>query len=190
MQMKTTLLGLVCLGLLGGPIIAAADTIYDWTWTTTGIGPSAFGTLDVNGAGQAVSGSGTVTGGGLSGAEHFTLLTSGPNPYTIPSGAGFNWDTTVNSSSPYLTSTGGLLFLGPAPENAGFNPYSVTPTGWDAYLAGTGLPGAGGYPGTVYSGTFTLTAVPLPAALPLLLSGVAALGALGRRRKSAKLALA
>jgi hypothetical protein len=190
MKMKTTLLGLVCLALLGGPTIAAADIIYDWTWTTTGTGPSALGTLDVNGSGQAVSGSGTVAGGGLLVPESFTLLTSGAQPYFLPNGSGFNWDTTVNSSSPYLT-TAGLLFLSSGLDK-GFNPYSGGTSGWQVFMSGTGLPNGGVDGGTVYDGTFTLTAepVPRPAALPLLLSGLAALGAMGRRRKLAKLALA
>jgi hypothetical protein len=187
MQMKTMLLGLAYLALLGGPTIAAANTIYDWTWTTTGAGPAAAGTLDVNGSGQAVSGSGLVSGGGLLSPESFTLLTSGAQPYYLPNGSGFNWDTSVSASSPYLTSTNGILFLNGA-HDQGFNPYSGGTSGWTVFMSGNGLPNGGTDGGTLYDGRFTLKPVPLPAALPLVLSGLAALGAIGRRRKLAKLA--
>jgi len=72
--MKTRLLGVVCVCLIGGPTIAAADTIYDWNYTDGTL--SASGTLDVNG-GQALSGTGTVstTNGALSGPETLTLVT-------------------------------------------------------------------------------------------------------------------
>ncbi len=72
--MKTKLLGAACVCLLGGPAIAAADTIYDWNYTDGTL--SAMGTLDVD-AGQAVSGTGTVTttNGALSAPESLTLVT-------------------------------------------------------------------------------------------------------------------
>jgi hypothetical protein len=186
-QMKPTLLGLVCLALLAGPAIASADSIYDWTFTGGGV--TASGTLDVSG-GQAVSGTGTIAGGGLSGSESLTLVTlstpgvnnlgGGNLSYRFGGGTDLIGDTVYNSSAPYVDSNG-LVFLVGGPGSTGFNLWSTGATSYTGFLASTSL-----YEGV--GGTMTSTPVPLPAALPLFLFGVAALGALGRRRKLAILA--
>jgi hypothetical protein len=189
--MMTKLLGVACVCLLGGPTIAAADTIYDWNYTDGTL--SAYGTLDVNG-GQALSGTGTVstTNGALSGPESLTLVTlstagvnnlgGGNLSYRFGGGTDLIGDTTFNSNDPWVSSNGLVFIVGGAGNN-GLNIWanSTSPGGsYTGFLAGTA-----NYEGTTGSFTVTVAPVPLPAALPLLLSGVSGLGAMVRRRKIA-----
>jgi len=189
--MNKKLLAAVCICLVAGPTISAADTVYDWTYTDGTL--SASGTLDVSG-GQAISGTGTVntTNGALSGPESLTLVTEstpgvnnlggGGLSYRFGGGTDLIGDTTFNSSDPWVSSNG-LVFLVGGPGDNGLNIWanSSSPGGsYTGFLAGTA-----NYEGT--SGTFTavLAPVPLPAALPLLLSGIGGLGAMVRRRRAA-----
>src|ERR1700689_881071 len=117
--MSAKLLGLVFVGVLGSSTIAAADTVYDWTYTDGTL--TATGTLDVSGT-QALSGTGTVntTNGALSGPESLTLVTlstptvnnlgGGTLSYRFVGGTDLICDTVFNSSDPWV-STNGLVFL-------------------------------------------------------------------------------
>jgi hypothetical protein len=183
--MKTKLLGLIYLALLTGPAIAAADQVYDFTYTDGGV--SATGTLDVSG-GQAVSGTGTITSSTyLGGSESLTLVTlstpgvsnlgGGNLSYRFGGGTDLIGDTIFNSSDPWV-STNGLVFLVGGPGDNGFNVWAngTSPGGsYTGFIAGdTNYESA--------TGTFTATPVPLPAAAWLLLSGLAGMGLMGRRR--------
>jgi hypothetical protein len=189
--MHKKFLAAVCVCLAAGPTISAADTIYDWTYTDGTL--SASGTLDVSG-GQAISGTGTVntTNGALSGPESLTLVTEstpgvnnlggGGLSYRFGGGTDLIGDTTFNSSDPWVSSNGLVFLVGGSGDN-GLNIWanSLSPGGsYTGFLAGTA-----NYEAT--SGTFTavLAPVPLPAALPLLLSGIGGLGAIVRRRRAA-----
>jgi hypothetical protein len=186
---KMKLLGVFLASLLGVPMIAAADTIYDWSYTDGTL--SASGSLDVSG-GQAVSGTGTVntTNGALSGPESLTLVTlatpgvnnlgGGNLSYRFGGGTDLIGDTTFNAADPWVSSNG-LVFLVGGPGANGLNIWanSTSPGGsYTGFLAGTA-----NYEGTTGTFTVTLAPVPLPAALPLLLSGLGGICTLARRRR-------
>lgn len=183
--MKTKLLRLLSLALLAGPAIAAADQIYDWTYTDANV--TATGTLDVSG-GQALSGTGTVTSSAyLGGSETLTLVTlstpgvnnlgGGNLSYRFGGGTDLIGDTIFNSSDPWV-STNGLVFIIGGPNDNGLNIWANSGSPGGSY---TGfIAGDSNYEGG--TGTFTATPVPLPAAAWLLLSGLAGMGLMGRRR--------
>jgi hypothetical protein len=189
---------------------AQADAIYDWTWSG-GDGVSAAGTFDVlNGYVQSVTG--TVSGGGLGVIGSLSLITSSspglvsnpdpanptPGSFVFADGNGdyFEGDTAFSSSSPWVDYYGLVLGVtgtglgGPSGyggPNYAFNIWSDGPGVWQASLGGNG-----GVPGQVDAtnqyGTLTVSTVPLPAALPLLLSGLGGFGALAARRRKVGLA--
>ena len=168
-------------------------------------------TLTPNFAGTSLQ---TITGlwlndPGLTGLT-FTAVTPNPNPFvsiaytstqtTVPAGttatvAG-QYDTyvkfsnstpVIRGSSPAevfdLTSTGGTLNaasfnLTDAAKGAG------SPSNIYALIGLTNYSGVAGTGVGFIAATSAMTAVPLPAGLPLLLSGVAGLGLLAGRRKS------
>jgi len=188
--MKTNLLGLVGAVLLGGPTIAAADTVETFDVEATGI--SAVFAWDVSG-GNAISGTGTVTSSLLvPNPEALTLVTlstagvsnlgGGNLSYRFGGGTDLIGDTTVNSSSPYFSSNG-LVFMAAGPNDNGFNIWASGGTVYAGFLAGNANTGTSSLYSQFNGGTLTVTPVPLPAAAWLLVSGIGGVGALARRRK-------
>jgi hypothetical protein len=182
---------------------ANADTIYDWSWSGNGI--SATGSFDVlNDFIQSATG--TITGGGLGTTGSLSLLTasspgvvSNPDPanptpgsfvYQNGNGDDIEGDTAFSSSSPWVDLYGPVLAIsgtGLGTGNHGQSNYTFNI--W--YQNGVwqeNLGGNGGTPEQVDAnggiGTLTVSPVPLPATLPLLLSGFGGLGAWARRRVS------
>jgi hypothetical protein len=94
---------------------------------------------------------------------------------------GVNFAITGLSAELIYTATSAVVASGPS-----FLLPSLAAGAYELVVTGIATGTAGG----IYSGAVALTSVPLPAAAWLLLSGLAGVGAMARRRKSEKLALA
>ena len=80
--MKAELLvSVLCAAAIGVPGLAAADSVYDWSFNGGGI--SASGTVDVLN-GFVRSATGTISGGGLPGSEALSLITAGESGTSVP----------------------------------------------------------------------------------------------------------
>jgi hypothetical protein len=147
---------------------------------TTNFGSTSYGFYDDYvisiGAGQVDSISSTITLGNLSGITGFSVrlynyaangnvapLTGTPATNSVIDA----WSTTI----PLGGNSATYSVLAPQTLTAGTYVVEVRGT-------------ASGIAGGTYSGNLNLTPVPLPAALPLLLSGVGLIGGFGRRRRA------
>jgi hypothetical protein len=177
---------------------AARASVIVETFNFSGGGFTASGTIDVTG-GFATSGSGTISGPGLTGTEALTLMT-----ITSPGSAGgastnVGGDPTVFSYRWYggdligddaVPATGqGLVFgIGPAAAPnpgtqpgfaSGFNPWNG---GW-ALFEGDGTT-KGSQLGGNETITFAVAAVPEPSTWAMMLLGFAGLGFLAYRKRA------
>ena len=194
--MKLHLAGLLSLAALVAPAIAAADTLYDFTYTDTGI--TASGTIDVAG-GQAISATGTISAGVLVPSPQalslVTQATLGVNildpatnsgatlSYRFGGGTDLIGDTVFNSSAPWVDSQG-LVFIVGTPAGTASTGFNIWFNGGNVY-AGF-LAGNSNY-NQFNGGSLVVTpaAVPLPGSLWLSLGGFAGLlGVAARRRKA------
>jgi len=150
------------------------------------------GTFDASGWLQTAPGSGSVTviGGSLGSAPLYTGGTApSPGAYaTSPSGA-FWFDNALNTHSTPMLSGWGLLFTSGTFGSAGYSEINIWGnTGAHDYSYYTAT-GPGSFPIMFNAGTFTITqvsgpsAVPVPPAALLLGSGLVGLAMLRKRPK-------
>ena len=200
------ILAVIALMIGIGSVPAFADAIYDFTYN--GGYFTATGTLDLNGSGLALSGSGTLTYGSVTTA--ITLFPLNAAMLADPSGngvraGGTDWNQIDNQvyigSNPLVdgyglifwtgstTPTGALADTGSTHPNfcSGIaNPCTVG--GWNVYYYdgtyqsfGANAPSTGLYNGE--DGAFTLTYIPEGGGTTLTLLGLAVAGLAGLRRK-------
>ena len=187
--MKTKFTSLMFIGLWGISSLASADSLYDFTGSGGG-GVTASGTLDVSN-GNVDSATGTISGGGLPGAESLSLISAGdpgtsvpdpsnpaPSSFTFETGGGdvYEGDTGFSAASPYVDVYGLVFAVGSETGGSGggalygFNIWGNAPGNWQASLAG-----ANGIEGRIYTvneyGTFTVSTVPAPSAACAMLAG-------------------
>jgi hypothetical protein len=186
--MKSKLIGLIAAAVVAVPTMVSANSIYDWSYVDSAV--SATGTLEVGG-GQALNGTGTITSATyLGGTQSLTLVTlsttnvhdlgGGHLSYRFGGGTDLIGDTTFNSGDPWL-SDWGLVFTVGGSGNNGFNIWADSASAGGSYTSF--LAGNTNYRQGSGAFTATLAPVPLPAALPMLLSGLGGFGALARRRR-------
>lgn len=207
MNAKSSLIATLIVASVAVPTIAAADSVYDWSFT--GGGFTASGVVDVVGGNVQVAGtSGSITGGGVAGTQALTLITNAGPGVSAPDGSNpapssftftatgdyFEGDTVWNWNTPSLPNgpdVYGLVFqVGNSVNSSGAAQEAlniwVNPDGSaQASLSATATSADGRIYNVNNVGTFTVSAVPLPAGLPLLLSGLGGLGFFAARRRTA-----
>ena len=150
--------------------------------------------------GQALSGTGTIVsitpgaGYSLLAGDTLTLVpaVSGVAHYRTGDGTDLNGDAIFNTSAPYLNTfaAGGLVFqisgVGQNGLNIGTDSTAAN-TPYTAFVSGLDQAGSGTNNYTSTDGTLTVlsvTPVPVPASVWLMMSGVLGLGAMARRRSA------
>jgi hypothetical protein len=173
--MKSVLFRAACLLLLGAPLVAHADTTYDFQ--TTGAGFESSGTLTVSATGtpgvfDITDITGEVNGTPITGLIPGSYDASNP---TENSNYDFFFDNLFYSSAPYLDYNGIGINVGSAGYQVNFFYDDSTGPGsyqfWDSNGSNFALD------------TFTVTAAPTPEPSSLLLLGTGVLGFAGALRR-------
>jgi len=190
---------LVGLGMVSGASFAAAAT-YDIDFTgTDGVGTlTANMILNVTGT-NITSATGTISSPFWAGYDTISLVT-----LTTPGSGTWNNDgvhtqfrfgggTDLGGNTTYpIDNYWGLVFQINNPSqpnlNAGFNIWSDGGNQYSLFLAGGVPTGGSGILYNQYNGPASVSAVPVPAALPMFLAALAGIGGITfvRRRKIAK----
>jgi hypothetical protein len=167
-------------GALLGALPAKATTFYNFTFNSNN--ETAVGTLEVNASNQII-GIWTALSGDIAAntVGNGIILNNGfPNQQNS---YGFLWDNVFSPTQPYLNNNG--VLFNTLSNNLIWNLFSNSPTDYELYTYG-----GPGIPQSAFFGTLSLAVAqtPLPAALPLFATGLAALGLLRRRRRMRKMA--
>ncbi len=162
----------VALGMVGTP--AHADTVWNFTYSGSGVSASGSFTTIGNGASpsEVLSMSGTYSDGTTTGA--LSLVTLAGNGASVTTPDGLYIADNLFGGSPQIDNSG-LLFLAGSQE---VNLYADP---------GTGLTNVTSYNGSyVFSPVhFSATAVSEPGSIAMLLAGLGAMGFVGRRKARA-----
>jgi hypothetical protein len=166
MNVFKSLFGAAALALVAGN--ASANVVYDWMGTCT--------ELCTGNATAVLTLADTYTPGtAVANADFLSFSFSSSNgSYTVPGDTVFSEFTSGSSLPDFFGATG--IYIDYPGSGTYFQHWSNG--AWNTMIGGSEL--AVGQEG---SWTLRTPAVPLPASLPLLLAGVAGMGALSRRRK-------
>lgn len=180
----------------GAPLAASAATVnYDFSGASPLGAYNAQFSLDVVG-GQAISGTGDISGAGIPGTQDLTLITLATSGVEVDGGGLLGYRSNdgtdifdADTSAP-IDSNGLIFAIGPNAPQAGKDAlYTVWDNGggsFQTFFTGTVSAGSDHFYGY---GTAAAGAVPEPAAWAMMLVGFGGLGAAMRqRRKPAALA--
>ena len=176
--------GLLATGLMFG-VAQATEVVFNFSAN----GLDATETLTVSGN-QAVGGTGTITGGALSGSETLTLVTlttpavhdlgGGVLSYRFGGGTDLIGDTYIAYDATPIVDDYGLVFLVSGPHDTGFNFWSDGATAYTGFLASNTL--YAGYSGALTAYDPPPSAAPEPASLALLGASLFGLSLVRRKR--------
>jgi hypothetical protein len=177
-MMRKSLIAMIAAMLFG--VSAANASVYTFTFESTDAGLTATGQMTVNMAGEVTVISGVISGladqtiSGVAGNPGF------PGPATSSDGL-FIYDNQFHASGmPF--DLDGLLFVTAQNPGGFWNLWGNSPGRYSLWESARGA-----YP-VQESGTLSVAAAPEPSTWAMLALGLASLGLVGRRRRTARLA--